>query len=369
MSWMCFLISVSAAMSCATGSPSRLGHDAVDEVVGDLPEGVPVRGVLPVHHRQPHERVQRGVQGQQTAAERLALARLRADQDRDPQQQQGDLAAPLIEPERGGLPDRAPLAVQQRRPACGDGQRVTVGHPQRVAAVAGLVPGQVHLRGGHVQAGGQVVLGLDRGVEPGAVRQDHLHAGAFPVPGHRRLELDLLAGLVGVAEPGGVVGAQHHVGVEHPEPGHGRGRGDDRPVLGPPRAGQRGQHHGDDGQPAPPRREPHQGQQGQQQRERLPGQHDAADPAGVLGLAVQLHPFARVGVGDRVGAQEVLLRQPPPGELAAREPEHPGHARRPPQAAGSGARGCRGSWPGGRTGGRAGPGPRRSRPGCAGARG
>ncbi len=69
------------------------------------------------------------------------------------------------------LPDVAELAVQQRRPARRDRQRVTVGDEQRVPAVAGRVSGQEHLVDRHVQAGRDRALGLDGVVERLAVRQ------------------------------------------------------------------------------------------------------------------------------------------------------------------------------------------------------
>ena len=202
--------------------------------VGDQRELPPVGRALGVEHRQ-LARTGPARSTAPAAARRTSCPPAAARRPaRVPHQRDRDELAALVQADRRRTPDVGRLAGQQRRPADRHGQRVTVGHPQRVPPVGGRVAADEHLRLGDVEAGGDLVLGVDRVLEAPAVGQVDQHAGAVAVAGHAGAELDLLAGLVGVGQPGRVVGPEHDVGVQHPEPGGHLGRGHDRLVRRAP---------------------------------------------------------------------------------------------------------------------------------------
>ena len=111
------------------------------------------------------------------------------------------------------------LARQQRRPAR-PGRRAGHGRRPTACACGGEVGSRWMNTCDSVTSSPDAILALrlDRVVQALAVRQVHQHPGALAVAAHRRAERDLLARLVRVAQPGRVVGAQHDVRVQHPEP-------------------------------------------------------------------------------------------------------------------------------------------------------
>ena len=288
---------------------------AEDDPVRDQAEREPVGGCLAVYDRELDVGVERGVQGQQPGGERLALPGLRADQDARPQQQDGHEPAALVQAERGRLPDRAALEVEQRRRARRDGQRVGVGDPQHDAALAVIVLGEVDLRHLHVEPGGQHRAGAHRVGEMLTVRQVDDDPGAVAVAGDGRAERDDLVRLGRVTQLGDVAGPQDHVRADQPHARGGHRRRDDRQVGRPAVVRERRYRHRGEHAPSPPRRvDQHRHDQADDEDD-LAEQDQATLAAhlpGVVDLVAVLlaDPSEH---GDR--GQRRMFRLPPPRDL------------------------------------------------------